>query len=74
MVLGKSRRVRTWDDVSEFTRPATTLRTGFLNMHAGKQRCSAAHTRMTTSFIVQYLGWQARNRVLGHLPEMATIR
>lgn len=23
-------------------------------MHAGKQRCSAAHNRMITSFIIQY--------------------
>jgi hypothetical protein len=29
---------------------------------------------MMTSFIIHYLGWQARNRFLGHLPEMATIR
>jgi Histidine kinase-, DNA gyrase B-, and HSP90-like ATPase len=26
------------------------------------------------SFIMHYLGWQARNRFLSHLPEMATIR
>jgi hypothetical protein len=27
-----------------------------------------------TSFIVRDLGWQARNRFLGYLPEMKTIR
>jgi hypothetical protein len=27
---------------------------------------------MITSFIIHYLGWQARNRFLCHLPEMAT--
>jgi hypothetical protein len=26
------------------------------------------------SFIIHYLGWQARKRFLGHLPEMATVR
>ena len=31
--------VRTWNDISEFTRSATSLRTGFLIMRAGKQRC-----------------------------------
>lgn len=32
-------------------------------------------TRLTiASFIVHYLGWQARNRFLGYLPEMVTIR
>jgi hypothetical protein len=29
---------------------------------------------MITSFIVHYLGSEARNRFLGHLPETATIR
>ena len=33
--------VSTWDDVSEFTRSATTLRTGFRSVHAGKHRCTA---------------------------------
>ena len=47
------RRVPIWDDVSEFTRSATTLRTGFLAMHAGRQRCSAAHNRIIKDVIVR---------------------
>lgn len=35
---------------------------------------SAAMRLRSTSFIVHDLGWQARNRFLGHLPEMKTIR
>ena len=28
---------------------------------------------MVASFIIHYFGWQARNRFLGHLSEIATI-
>ena len=61
-VLGEQRCVRAWDDVSEFTRSATTLRTGFLTMHAGKQRCSAAHNRMIKDAIANI----ARDREVLH--------
>jgi hypothetical protein len=74
-------RAPTWDDVSEFTRPATTLRTGFLTMLAGKQRCSAAHNRMIKDAIANiardhkvqhFLSCIAH--FLGHLSGLATIR
>ena len=80
-MLCQHRRAPTWDDVSEFTRSATTLRTGILTMHAGKQRCSAAHDRMIKDAIANI----ARDRevlhflscithLLGHLSGLPTNR